>query len=85
METLLPLQLFSRVGHVILLVLLVLASLSGFSGMINLVRPVKVLSRFGGVMLALTTAVFLAGFFWICWFHYQIADHGSSGKPAAAL
>lgn len=72
METLLPIQLFSRVGEAILLLLLVLSVLGSIIGIVHFIRPKKILSRSGGVLLLFCVAVFLAGFFWIGWFHYQI-------------
>ena len=75
MEFLLPIHLFSQVGQVLVLVLLTLSCLVGVSGMINLFRPVPVLQRATGVLFIVIMAVFLAGFGWICWFHYQIYQH----------
>ncbi len=72
METLLPIQLFSRVGENILLVLLILSCFGGIVGMVQFFRPSKTLSRSGGVLLLLSVVVFSAGFFWIGWFHYRI-------------
>lgn len=72
MENLVPLALFSRVGGMISWTLLLLAVPIGVSGLINLFRPALLLERRAGQLFLLLTVVFLAGFFWIGWFHYQI-------------
>ena len=72
MENLLPLALFGQVGGMILRLLAGVAALIGLSGLVNLVRPVPVLARPTGFLFILLTGIFLAGFAWICWFHYRI-------------
>ncbi|MCB2180465.1 MAG: cytochrome c biogenesis protein [Desulfobulbaceae bacterium] len=72
METLLPLSLYSQTGHLLLVLLLLLAGFTGFSGVVNLFRSTPFLPRTTTVLFALTTIVFLGGFLWISWFHYQI-------------
>ena len=72
MENLLPVHLFSQVGNIVLLVLAATAALLGTSGVINLLRPTAGLQRQTGYLFILLTSVFLAGFAWICWFHYQV-------------
>ena len=72
MENLVPLALFSRVGAVIAWGLLLLSMFIGTSGLVNLVRPAPVLERRAGHLLLLLAVVFLAGFAWIAWFHWQL-------------
>ena len=82
MENLVPLALFSRVGGMIAWALLVLAVPIGASGLLNLVRPLPSLERLAGHLFLLLTVVFLAGFFWIGWFHYQLYLHLPLELPA---
>lgn len=72
MENLVPLQLFTQVGNVVLLTLLGVASLVGLSGTVNLLRPVPTTQKLTGYLFVLLTVLFLVGFVWICWFHYQV-------------
>ena len=72
MENHLPLHLFTQVGTNILLVLLVAAVLIGASGIVNLFKPVDRLQSATGYLFVFLLIVFLAGFSWICWFHYQV-------------
>lgn len=72
MEEILPIQLYSQVGQGIIMVLFGLAALTGLSGVVNLFRPSPPQSRATGYLLAASVCVFLAGFGWLCWFHYQI-------------
>jgi hypothetical protein len=44
----------------------------GLSGAVNLFRPAKGMQRITGYIFILLTGVFLIGFGWICWFHYQV-------------
>lgn len=82
MDALLPLSTYSLVGHQLLLVLAVLAGLVGLSGVINITWKAPVLPRATSVLFAGTTLVFLAGFLWISWFHYQIHQHIALELPA---
>ena len=75
MDTLLPVQLFSQVGQFIVILLLVLSVLAGLSGLVNVVRPSLLPGRFSTVLASLVAVVFLVGFTWICWFHYQVYLH----------
>lgn len=77
METLLPFAQFSQAGHFLLLVLLVAAGVSGACAAINLFRQNPVLDRFTTFLFAGIVLLFLAGFLWISWFHFQIF-HGLS-------
>ncbi|GAB4341418.1 MAG: hypothetical protein Kow0089_15790 [Desulfobulbaceae bacterium] len=75
MDTLIPLQLFSRAGAILLPVLLAVSGLLGAVAAVNLLRPLRTLQRPMGLLAALTALVFLAGFVLICWFHYQVYLH----------
>ncbi|MCL7488151.1 MAG: cytochrome c biogenesis protein [Desulfobulbaceae bacterium] len=72
MEDLVPINLFTQVGNTLLWVLLVVTVFVGASGTVNLFRTAPVLQRITGHLFILLTFVFLAGFSWICWFHYQV-------------
>lgn len=72
MEHLVPLQLFTQVGNILLWFLLGVTFLVGVSGTVNLFRPVPATQKMTGYLFVLLTVIFLAGFGWICWFHYQV-------------
>ncbi len=72
MENLVPIHLFTQVGNTILLVMMVAAALLGSSGAVNVFRPTLKLQRLTGYLFIFLTGAFLAGFAWICWFHYQV-------------
>ncbi len=75
METLIPLNLFSRVGSGLLIVLFVVTALTALSGLGDLVRTGSGRQRLTGTLLVLAALLFTAGFAWICWFHYQVYLH----------
>jgi Cytochrome C assembly protein len=75
MDNLIPLYLFTQVGNITLWALLITAALIGVSGVVNLARPLPVSQRPTGYLFVLLTLLFLAGFGWIAWFHYQIYLH----------
>ena len=72
METLLPLALFSQYGELLLSFLFLLAAFIGLSGVINLFRSTPFLERPTTFLFGAATFVFVVGFVWIGWFHYQI-------------
>ena len=72
MQPLVPIHLFSQAGNILMLVLAALSLAAGLHGIINLISPKPVWQRSSTVVLSLVNIVFLAGFLWICWFHYQI-------------
>ena len=72
METLLPLPLFTETGNILILILLSASCLVGVSGTINIIKPTAVFERLTTWLLILVAVVFLAGFGWISWFHFQI-------------
>lgn len=75
METLLPIQQFTQTGRILVMALVVLSGVSGFLGFVSICRPMQRFSRLLDGLLVLIVVVFLAGFGWICWFHYQIYLH----------
>ena len=72
METLIPVALFTQAGSILMIVLLGLSGLVGVSGVVNLVSPVRLYERMTSFLLVSVAVVFVVGFAWICWFHYQI-------------
>jgi hypothetical protein len=82
MEMLLPISLFSQAGHGLLLALLLCAGLLGLSGAVNFVRPAPALARPATWLLGAVVLLFVAGFVWIGWFHYQIHQQLFLALPA---
>ena len=72
MENLVPLQLFMQVGNIIMITLLGVTILVGTSGAVNLFRPMELTQKVTGYLFVLLGVIFLVGFGWICWFHYQV-------------
>jgi hypothetical protein len=72
MNTMLDTTTFSLGGQSLMYVLLVLGGMMGISGAINLVREHPILERPTAWVFTAVNLVFVAGFLWICWFHYQI-------------
>jgi hypothetical protein len=72
MNTILDSASFSFIGQPIMYILLFLAGVLGISGVINLKQSRPVWDRFTFWIFAAVNLVFLTGFIWICWFHYQI-------------
>ena len=66
---------FSHLGNYLMIALLLLASLIGFSGVLNVLRSRPIWERPTGILLFGVNFVFMVGFLWICWFHYQIHCH----------
>jgi ABC-type transport system involved in cytochrome c biogenesis permease subunit len=66
---------FGLLGHYIMVALLLLACLIGFSGALNLLRSSPIGGRQTRLLLWAVSLVFIVGFLWICWFHYQIHCH----------
>ncbi len=72
MESLLPMQLFSQVGNVLLVAMFVLAAGVAASGAVNLTRPQPLWEKGTSRLLIGVNILFVAGFLWICWFHLKI-------------
>jgi len=71
-NTILPTTTIRAAGDLVMPCLLVVACLLGVSALVNLVRSRSTWERPTRVLLVLANLVFIAGFLWICWFHYQI-------------
>ncbi len=72
MNAMLDTTSFSLVGQCFMWILMVLGAVMGISGVVNLVRLRPVWERPTARVFAAVNLVFVAGFIWICWFHYQI-------------
>ena len=75
MNTLLPIHLFSQAGLVILVILVSLSFMLSLVGLVNVYQPSRIWSRTAAGLFVSILAVFLAGFTWISWFHYQVYLH----------
>jgi hypothetical protein len=75
MENLLPLATFSTNGELLLITLTILAGLVGISGVVNIFRKEPIYQLSTTRVLVVANSVFVIGFLWICWFHYQIYLH----------
>ena len=73
MEELLPhIEIFSRLGQVLLLAILVLSIGCGLSGLVNLFSKRPVWQRITGQWLLALTILFTVGFLLTCWLHLRI-------------
>jgi len=72
MNTTLDIASFSFSGQYLMYLLLALTTVMGVSAIVNLRQPYPVWKRFTFWVFTAVNLVFLAGFIWICWFHYQI-------------
>jgi len=72
MNTMIDSASFSLAGGYLMQVLVVLGGVMGISGAVNLVRSRPVWECSTLRVFAAVNVVFVAGFIWICWFHYQI-------------
>jgi hypothetical protein len=68
----LPLSEFSAGGSFVMATLLVAALLLTISALLNLSSQKPRYQGETTILLAATGVVFLGGFLWICWFHWQI-------------
>ncbi|MEJ2431507.1 MAG: cytochrome c biogenesis protein CcsA [Deltaproteobacteria bacterium] len=66
---------FTKAGSILLLALVVCSLLLGLSGLLNLVRPEPFRTRGSSRLLLAVNILFLLGFGWIAWFHYEIHQH----------
>ncbi len=73
---------FSLVGNYIMVALLLLACLTGLCGVLNVLRSRPIWRRQTSLLILAVNIVFVAGFLWICWFHYQIYCHLPLELPA---
>jgi len=75
MDNLIPLHLFSQVGTVIAWLLLISAVLVVLSGLGCQFFTERCLRKSTDLLFVLVAIIFLVGFGWICWFHYQVYLH----------
>ncbi len=75
MEDLIPMETFKTVGSLLLGALLAVGGASGLWGAVNLLSPRPVAERLSLGILVAGVGVFLLGFFWFIWLHYQIYLH----------
>jgi hypothetical protein len=68
----LPITIFSKGGTYFMTVLLVSAITLAFSALLNLCSSKPLHQRASTSILASMIFFFIAGFLWICWFHWQI-------------
>ena len=72
MDAILGISTFSLVGNYLMYTLLLMGCLLGLSGSVNLLSSRPIWNQLSLFIFAIATLIFVAGFFWICWFHYQI-------------
>jgi len=72
LSNLLPIQLFSQVGNVILAALLFLSSCIAVLACLNLYSRKPLWQAAAGVLIITINLFFILGFLWICWFHWEI-------------
>jgi ABC-type transport system involved in cytochrome c biogenesis permease subunit len=78
----LPITIFSQGGSLVMLILLIAAGTIALSAFLNLCSPEPLHQRTSTYILAVTLFFFIAGFLWICWFHWQIYLKVSLEVPA---
>jgi ABC-type transport system involved in cytochrome c biogenesis permease subunit len=72
LQGLLPITIFSLAGKVILTLLLIAGSAILLSAACNIFRTKPFYPALSAALLVAINFFFLAGFLWICWFHWQI-------------
>ncbi|MCK5341092.1 MAG: cytochrome c biogenesis protein CcsA [Desulfobulbaceae bacterium] len=85
MDSLLPMTAFTLAGRFIMHALLVFSCAAGISGVVDLFRSTPLFARRSGVLPGCVAVLFVGGFLWICWFHYQIFTHISLELPAGMV
>jgi hypothetical protein len=71
-QALIPAATFSKGGNVLLVILLFLAVVVALSGAVNLYSRKPVWQNLTTGVLIAISFLFIGGFIWICWFHWQI-------------
>lgn len=84
MDSLLPIAFFSQIGHYLMGALLAFSCLAGVLGLINLPQSRPVGRHLASGALIAVNLLFVAGFLWICWFHYRIYQLLPLELPAQA-
>ena len=70
--SLIPAATFSKGGNILLDAILILSAMMILSGAVNLYSRKPVWQKFSTGTIVTVTLLFIAGFLWICWFHWQI-------------
>ena len=82
MQTIIDTSLFTHVGFVIKHLLFAAAGVLTLSALVSLFSGKQRFQRGDTALFSLVTAVFIIGFLWICWFHYQLYTHITLELPA---
>ena len=72
LQGMLPITIFSKGGSVLLIILLILSAVLTLSAIMNLCSRKPVWQGVSTGILISLNLFFIVGFFWICWFHWQI-------------
>jgi ABC-type transport system involved in cytochrome c biogenesis permease subunit len=71
-QDVMPFTTFSQGGSILLTILLTFAGILAVSAILNLFSSTPLYQRYSTVLLVTINIFFVMGFFWICWFHWQI-------------
>jgi len=72
LQNILPITTFSQGGTFFMTILLITAGLIALSAFLNLFSPKPLYQRLSTTIIVTSNFFFIAGFLWICWFHWQI-------------
>jgi len=72
LQDILPITIFSQGGTFFMTILLITAGLIALSAFLNLFSPKPLYQRSSTTIIVTSNFFFIAGFLWICWFHWQI-------------
>ncbi len=72
LQSLIPAAIFSNSGNVLLAVILLLSIVVALSGVVNLYSRKPVWQKITTGMIIAISLLFIGGFLWISWFHWQI-------------
>jgi len=72
LQGMLPFTIFSQGGSVVMVTLLILTGIITLSAVLNLCSSTPQYQKPSTVLLLLINLFMVAGFLWICWFHWQI-------------
>jgi len=72
LQGMLPITIFSQGGSFFMVLLLISAVLIALSAFLNLYSQKPRYQRESSIILIAVNFIFMAGFLWICWFHWQI-------------
>jgi len=72
LQGILPFTLFSQGGNVVITLLMIAAGIIVLSAVLNIYSTKPLYQRFSTFIISTIVFIFIVGFFWICWFHWQI-------------